>query len=81
MEEGAFAHLAGNVWELVDADHLPERGPGTGEATVAGQSALRVIKGGAWSAGPEHLRPAARIGVRTDYAAEDVGFRCARSDE
>lgn len=81
MEEDTFAHLAGNVWEFVDADHQPERGPGTGGATIAGQSALRVIKGGAWSAGPEHLRPAARIGVRTDYAAEDVGFRCARSDE
>ncbi len=81
LEEGAFADLAGNVWELVDADHQPQRGPGSGEATVAGQSTLRVIKGGAWSAGPEHLRPAARIGVRIDYAAEDVGFRCGRSEE
>lgn len=81
MDEGVLAHLAGNVWELVDADHAPQRGPGTGGATVAGQSAVRVIKGGAWSSGPEHLRPAARIGVRIDYAAEDVGFRCARSEE
>ena len=79
-EDAGFAHLAGNVWEFVDADHQPARGAGTGQATVAGQSTLRVIKGGAWSAGPEHLRPAARMGVRTDYAAEDVGFRCARDD-
>ena len=80
LPEETFAHLAGNVWEFVDADHRPERGPGSGGATRAGQSTLRVIKGGAWSSGAADLRPAARIGVRTDYAAADVGFRCARDD-
>ncbi len=73
-----LVHLAGNVWEFVDADYAPHRGAGTGGPAVPGQSALRVIKGGAFGSGAIQLRPGARVGVRTDYWAEDVGFRCAK---
>lgn len=72
-----LVHLVGNVWEFVDTDYAPQRGPGTGGPTVPGQSALRVIKGAAFGSLPSLLRPGVRIGVRTDYWAEDVGFRCA----
>lgn len=76
-EPDDFVDLAGNVWEFVDADYAPRRGPGTGDISPPGQSTLRVLKGGAYSTGPGALHPGARIGVRTDFWAEDVGFRCA----
>jgi len=78
--DDALLHLAGNVWELVDTDYEPRRGPGSGVVSVPGQSVLRVIKGGAFGSTPDLLRPGARIGVRSDYWAPDVGFRCAMDD-
>jgi len=75
---GLPVDLIGNVWELVDTDYSPARGAGSGSASVPGQTTLRVIKGGAWSASAAELRPGGRVGVRSDYAAADVGFRCAK---
>lgn len=79
LEAGSLpVDLIGNVWELVDTDYEPSRGDGSGGASVPGQTTLRVIKGGAWSATATELRPGGRVGVRSDYAAADVGFRCAK---
>jgi formylglycine-generating enzyme required for sulfatase activity len=77
-EDDGLVHVLGNVWEFVDTDYEPARGPGSGGPSVPGRSALRVIKGGAFGSAPSELRPGGRIGVRSDYWAEDVGFRCAR---
>ncbi len=77
---GQVVHLLGNVWEFVDTDYEPTRGPGTGEASVPGRSTLRVIKGGAFGSEVDAVNPGGRIGVRSDYWAPDVGFRCAKDD-
>jgi formylglycine-generating enzyme required for sulfatase activity len=70
-------HLAGNVWEFTNSDYVPNRRPGTGGLAQAGGSVLKVIKGGAFTTGPEELRSSARLGVEMDHWAGDVGFRCA----
>jgi formylglycine-generating enzyme required for sulfatase activity len=77
----APADLAGNVWEYTASAYEATRGPGSGNVAAAGSSPLRVIKGGAWSTGPEDLRAAARVGVALDHWAGDVGFRCAADPE
>ncbi|MCO4772379.1 MAG: SUMF1/EgtB/PvdO family nonheme iron enzyme [Deltaproteobacteria bacterium] len=77
-DDDVLVNLIGNVWEFVDTDYEPTRGVGTGDASVPGRSTLRVIKGGAYGSTEGLLRPGGRIGVRSDYWAEDVGFRCAR---
>ena len=41
---------------------------------------MRVIKGGAYSSEVDTVSPGGRIGVRSDYWAPDVGFRCAKDD-
>jgi formylglycine-generating enzyme required for sulfatase activity len=69
--------LAGNLWEFTNSDYEPHRRSGTGTLAPAGSSVLKVIKGGAYSTGPEELRSAARLGVEMDHWAADVGFRCA----
>jgi formylglycine-generating enzyme required for sulfatase activity len=78
MEADEPLHLAGNVWEYTDSDYKPSRNPSTGGRAAPGSSAIKVIKGGAWTAGRQDLRSAARLGVPTDHWANDVGFRCAR---
>ena len=74
-------NLAGNLWEFTNSDYEPHRRPGSGELAQAGSSVLKVIKGGAFSTGPEELRSAARLGVEMDHWAGDVGFRCAKAPD
>ncbi len=84
VDEGDLAvpvDLAGNVWEYTNSDYQPNRRPGSGNLAAAGASVLKVIKGGAFSTGPEELRSSARLGVEMDHWAADVGFRCAADPE
>ena len=74
-------NLAGNLWEYTNSDYEPHRRPGSGELAPAGSSVLKVIKGGAFSAGRSELRSAARLGVEMDHWAGDVGFRCAKAPD
>jgi formylglycine-generating enzyme required for sulfatase activity len=74
-------NLAGNLWEFTNSDYEPHRRLGSGELAAAGSSVLKVLKGGAFSTGPEELRSAARLGVEMDHWAGDVGFRCAKTPD
>ena len=77
----APVHLAGNVWEHTASAYDAARGPGSGNTAKSGSSALRTIKGGAWSADAVELRGSARLGVALDHWAGDLGFRCASAPE
>jgi formylglycine-generating enzyme required for sulfatase activity len=70
-------YMAGNVWEFTDSNYLPERGPKSGDTSVAGESVLKVIKGGGWTSRGADLRSAGRMGVPPGHRALDVGLRCA----
>ncbi|GEM_PF-1981754 len=75
-DEGVPVDLSGNVWEFVDSDWSDSRGPGTGIASPAGGTVLKVIKGGGWYSPVSQLRAAGRLPVQNIYWAADVGFRC-----
>jgi formylglycine-generating enzyme required for sulfatase activity len=53
--------------------------PADGSPWRTGNCALRVVRGGAWSASAWVLRAAGRDANRTTYRASDVGFRVARA--
>jgi len=74
--------LSGNVWEWVADRHAEEYYQVLGARTVDPQgpagSALRGLRGGAWSMGEaDHLPAAFRAGYDPSAAMEHLGFRCA----
>lgn len=75
--EPAPVDLSGNLWEFVDSDWSDARGEGSGGASPAGGSVLKVIKGGGWFSPVGQLRVSGRLPVQNIYWAADVGFRCA----
>jgi formylglycine-generating enzyme required for sulfatase activity len=73
--------MAGNVWEWVEdlyaEDYFarsPDRDP---QGPKSGGQ--RVLKGGAYKYGPKEMRISHRSQYGEESAADDVGFRCARS--
>ncbi|MDR3402733.1 MAG: formylglycine-generating enzyme family protein [Chthoniobacter sp.] len=75
--------LHGNVCEWVeDAWHANYIGaPADGSAWLAdGDSARRVIRGGAWDYLPRLLRSAWRDGLDVDRRRDNVGFRLATNE-
>lgn len=69
----------GNVWEWTEDcwNGSYARAPTDGSAWMAGDCALRVLRGGSWSAGPRWLRSAVRS---KGYLRFDIaGFRLART--
>jgi len=56
-----------------------QHAPADGSAAREGDCALRVVRGGAWSASSWTLRAAERDAQRPTYRASDVGFRVARA--
>jgi formylglycine-generating enzyme required for sulfatase activity len=72
--------MAGNVWEWVqDRWHENYRGaPADGAAWEEGESARRVVRGGAWSDVPQLWRSANRDRYWLGGAGNVLGFRLAR---
>jgi formylglycine-generating enzyme required for sulfatase activity len=72
--------LPGNVWEWCeDSFHLRlAEGPPDGSAWTGGGLG-KVVRGGSWRRSIELTRVSARSWQVADYAADDLGFRCAAS--
>ena len=73
--------MHGNVWEWVeDCYHDNYSGaPADGSVWTSGKCEKRVLRGGSWSDGPDHLRSAIRIWSTPDDRDFDIGFRVART--
>ncbi len=53
--------------------------PKDGSAWTSGDCARRVVRGGSWYGGPQDLRSANRIRIRTSDRGDILGFRVART--
>ena len=75
--------MHGNVWEWVADCYRPTLidQPATGSASVSGNCALRVLRGGSWYVGPPANRSAFRLNYVTSGRHIDFGFRVARITE
>ena len=76
--------LLGNVWEWTEDcwNDDYKRAPVDGTAwTDLGDCRLRVVRGGAWSFGPENLRLTKRRRYISTNRLSSIGFRVARSLE
>ena len=85
LEEGKSPYgiydMAGNVREWVSdwyddnyyktSPSQNPTGPSTGES--------KVLRGGSWDSGPQHLRSALRYLHRSAHRHKDYGFRCAKT--
>jgi formylglycine-generating enzyme required for sulfatase activity len=71
----------GNVFEWVeDCYHNSYDGsPRDGTAWIEGDCSSRVVRGGAWSGGPQDLRSANRGGITSDEGYVALGFRVGRT--
>ena len=72
--------MLGNVWEWVEDCYQAnyDLAPRDGSAWTKGCMG-RVLRGGAWAAGPTGLRAAVRISDDTVHRINLVGFRIART--
>ena len=73
--------MHGNVWEWVeDCWHDNYSGaPEDGSTWTSGKCEYRVLRGGSWSYGPDHLRSANRNRSTPVVRLNDYGFRVART--
>jgi sulfatase modifying factor 1 len=73
--------VLGDVWQwTADCWHDTYQGaPVDGSAWLRDDCVLRVVRGGAWSAGTWALRAGGRDANRADYRESDLGFRVARA--
>jgi len=72
--------MMGNVWEWVEDCYVSsyEGAPTDGSARTMRRCDRRVLRGGAWNAPAEHLRPAMRGRNPEGQRGEDFGFRVVR---
>ncbi len=63
--------MLGNVWEWCLSDYV------TGDTDTTGND-KRVLKGGSWDRGREHVRLTYRSSEYPSVSFGDVGFRCVR---
>jgi len=75
--------MQGNAWQFVEDcyHHGYESAPADGSAWTTGcaDDTSRVIRGGSYTAGPEHLRSASRSWITTGAWNGFIGFRIART--
>ena len=72
--------MLGNVWEWIeDCWHDDYNdAPTDGSAWLGDESGPRMVRGGSWAVGPEHLRSALRYGASPDELLDSLGFRLVR---
>ncbi len=75
--------LSGNVWEWVQDWYVPRYFPVDREGSTEGPPAggRRVLRGGSWHFGPEHVRAANRHRDEPSHRTPWYGFRCAYRQE
>ena len=75
--------LSGNVWEWVQDWYAPRYFPVSGEGSSEGPPAggRRVLRGGSWHFGAEHVRSANRHRDDPSHRTPWYGFRCAYRQE
>jgi formylglycine-generating enzyme required for sulfatase activity len=72
--------MIGNVWEWVSTIYKAYPYDATdGRENNSDHNSARVLRGGSWYLGKEHLRTAVRNGVAPSSDSYDYGFRCSRS--
>jgi formylglycine-generating enzyme required for sulfatase activity/class 3 adenylate cyclase len=73
--------MAGNVWQWVqDCYHDNYEGaPANGSEWTSKDCRRRIVRGGAWGAGPQALRAASRLKFTPDNRLDYFGFRVART--
>jgi formylglycine-generating enzyme required for sulfatase activity len=73
--------MVGNVWKWVqDCYHPNYNGaPTDGSTWTGGDCTARVIRGGSWGGGSEHVRPAFRDRSSTNDRNYTLGFRVGRT--
>jgi formylglycine-generating enzyme required for sulfatase activity len=74
--------MHGNVWEWTEDDwHNSYNGaPNDGSAWIdKARGSSRVMRGGSWGNGVRFCRSAMRVGYKSDFRSDDVGFRLAMS--
>lgn len=71
---GAY-HLTGMVWEWTSDIYAMYKGNHTSNASA--NNTNKVLKGGCWKSNTDELRNNFRYFKDPDFAAENIGFRCA----
>ena len=74
--------MLGNVWEFVYDAYYPiyNKNNGAGKKNIEDEKFVtRVIRGGGWSSEAYDLTVTRRRNVSPDYAASNIGFRCAKT--
>lgn len=73
-----FFDLAGNVWEWCSDRYQPGLKQLPEDGTPVREGIGRVVRGGSWRRTIDLARVSTRSWYDEDYAADDVGFRCAQ---
>ena len=71
--------LSGNVWEWTSSQYVEYPYDAVGDGKVGDEESRRVLRGGSFQFLAAYARSAHRGGHEPDRAANDLGFRCARS--
>ena len=73
--------MVGNVWKWVEDCYHPnyDGAPTDGSTWTGGDCTARVIRGGSWGGGAEHVRPAFRDRTSTNDRNYTMGFRVGRT--
>jgi formylglycine-generating enzyme required for sulfatase activity len=73
--------MVGDVWEWTEDcwNETYQGAPADGSPWTSGDCSGRVVRGGSWYYGSDHLRSAARLWWSAINGASSIGFRVART--